>query len=291
MKKQISKIEPAASFAGAKFHPALVQIAGILGEALLPLMPRRARAIAEEGFTLVNGRRRNIIDAVIRAGMAHRALRGGSPDLLAAYHRRFWTGESAREYHERRRAEFVPEFSEILENLNRLLLMHDEFKTLCEIGTGSGQMLEYLAGRLTTVERFIGIDLNPDTIEDNRKRYADAGLEFIAADGEEWIRAHGRSNWVFFSHRGVFEYFPQKKLENMLAFIAREIKPVIFVAIEPVGIDHDLVKEQESVVYGREFSFSHNYPYLFRKAGFEVKHSECKPGPDYRLCVLMAAAF
>ena len=45
--------------------------------------------------------------------------------------------------------------------------------------------------------------------------------------------------------------------------------------IETIGSDHDLAKEHDSLVYGRELAFSHNYPHLMEKAGLNVVyHSE-----------------
>ena len=45
--------------------------------------------------------------------------------------------------------------------------------------------------------------------------------------------------------------------------------------IETIGSDHDLAKENNSLVYGRELAFSHNYPHLMEKVGLRVVyHSE-----------------
>ena len=44
------------------------------------------------------------------------------------------------------------------------------------------------------------------------------------------------------------------------------------VVVETVANDHDLDTERDSLVYGREMSFSHNYPHLIERADWmEVK--------------------
>jgi hypothetical protein len=281
-------------FRAGKNRMNIEKVAGLVGEGLLPLLPKRTRRISKKEFTLINKGRRNIIDRLLRAGLARRILREGNLNQLATYHCQFWSGEMGKEYHDSHgyafESVFKPNFHYIVDMLNNFLKSNPVFKTLCEIGTGSGQLLDFLGDRLNTIDRFIGIDLNQDTVADNKKRYKNNKLEFIAADGDSWTRINGQPNWVFFSHRGVLEYFPEENLQGLFTFIANEISPAIFVAIEPVGVDHDLGSERESKIYGREFAFSHNYPHLFQKAGFELWHFELINFTDHRLCAIVAVA-
>lgn len=268
---------------------------GLIGTALIPLMPERVEHIKQDEFTLVNeGERRNLIDTWLRAGLARQAFVKGDLDEVAEYHRKFWEGKGGKEYHDQNRAAFhntfIPNFSFVIDDLNERLADQPEFKTLVEIGSGSGQMLDHLGQTVPTIDEFIGIDLSPDTIRDCQAEFTNPKLTWVAADGDVWVRENGQPHMVFVSHRGVLEYFPQKNLESLFRFIATELSPTIFIAIEPVGIDHDLDKELDSTTYGREFSFSHNYPHLFAKTGFDVHHVSFKEFYTHKLVAVIATA-
>lgn len=47
---------------------------------------------------------------------------------------------------------------------------------------------------------------------------------------------------------------------------------IIFIAIEPVGVNHDFNKNPNSEIYGSENSFSHNYVKMFQNSGFTLWH-------------------
>ena len=58
----------------------------------------------------------------------------------------------------------------------------------------------------------------------------------------------------------------------MLSYISSQLWPAIFFAVEPVAHDHDWSKTVESIPFGEELSFSHNYTHLFESNGFEIVH-------------------
>jgi SAM-dependent methyltransferase len=249
------------------------------GNILLQLLPHRAQAIAQENFTLVNyadGTRRGIIDRLMREAIAHNALSQPDQTQLSQLHQDYWRGEQGALYHDQHRDKFEfvwGKFAFILDDLKQLLAQNPQITTLCEIGTGSGQLLDHLAHRLPQIEEFIGIDLSPDTIEANRQQYNHPKLTFLADDAKAWIEQNAQPHWVYVTFRGVLEYFTEADLRALLRSIAHEQKPAIFLAIEPVARDHDLTTEPNSRLYGDEFSFSHNYPHLFQSAGFQVVHA------------------
>jgi len=75
------------------------------------------------------------------------------------------------------------------------------------------------------------------------------------------------------------EYFTQERLKEFLN-ILNNLGNVIFIAIEPIGIEIDFEKNPNSQTYGPERSFSHNYRMLFEEAGFELWHESEKRYPD-----------
>lgn len=264
---------------------------GVIGSLLVPLMPARVNTIKKHQFTLTVDKRRSLIDTFLRAGIARSALANPDYQEIFNYHRAFWEGETASEWHEKYRWAFddwYTHFSFHFDLVRELLDQHPEIKNLCEIGTGAGQVLEKCAHQFSTIENLYGIDLSPETIEKNIASYSNPRLHFIAADANEWIFANAKPNWIFMSFGGVLEYFPQPMLEKLLEYIATELRPAIFTIIEPVGVDHNFETHLNSQTYGREFSFSHNYPHLFAQAGFEVRNLVFKPFYSYRYCLVVA---
>jgi hypothetical protein len=55
---------------------------------------------------------------------------------------------------------------------------------------------------------------------------------------------------------------------------------VLFRAIEPNETNHNFQEISKSQTYGTEGSFTHNYPLLFKNAGFELWHLSHKSFDD-----------
>ena len=109
----------------------------------------------------------------------------------------------------------------------------------------------------------MGRDLSERQVAENRKNYEErTATEFVAADDCDWLPAHAQPGCLVLTNGGVLEYLDQPQLEALLAHIADKLAPAPLVLIETVANDHDLEAEPESLVYGREMSFSHNYPFL-----------------------------
>lgn len=141
-----------------------------------------------------------------------------------------------------------------------------------EIGTGNGDVLNYLSSEFPNINRFIDIDLCQDQIALNNKKYKDnKRLDFIASDAFDWIQTNGHDKTVFVTSRGVLEYFKESQLQELLNTIYN-LGPTMFIAIEPNGADHNFETNPNSELYGHEPSFSHNYPHLFKNAGFNIWH-------------------
>ena len=269
-----------------KFYLWIDNTVGALGAVMSRFFPAKARKILSDEFTLVNrGENRNLIDIVIRAGLARRAMREKRFEDIEEYHRRFWQGRKGAAYHDLRETAFstLPHFGDLFGEIDVVLEKHRAFSTVIEIGSGNGQSLEYMANRFPKVDKFVGIDLNEETIQKCRSAYTSPKFEWIAADCDGWIRNEARPNSVFVSH-GALEYIPQKKLESLLSVMAAELKPLLMIVIEPISAIHNLEEDPNSIVYGREYSFSHNYPRILRDAGFSIryrKRADAEGIPDW----------
>ena len=271
---------------------------GLVGRFMLPLFPGRVRRLKREQFTLSeDGKKRSKLDHILRFGLLHQILGSGDLDQLADYHESYWKSEGAARYHESHEhifeETFIPKFSYLVDFIEKRIEASElTFEILVEIGSGSGQLIDYLSEHMEgTVERFVGIDLSPETVAACNVQYGSDTVQFIAADGDAWIRENGRKNSIYISHRGVLEYFPTERLLSLFKHIAQTYAPTLLVTIEPVSLSFDLNDKNPTVPYSNEYSFAHNYPYLMRKAGFEILHTDIQPGTaQYNLLAVVAAA-
>jgi hypothetical protein len=267
------------------------KVKGLVGSVLMRLFPVRAKALKECDFTHC-GRRRSVLNRLIGAGVAYRALRRRDFGSLADYHRQFWGGEHAKAYHdafpERFQAVFLRYYVPLIDELERFLKTRAAMTTFCEIGSGGGLLIDYLAKRFEHAERLIGIDLDAVTTAAARKAFPDPRMEFVAANALAYLETHGRPNWVYLTQNGVLEYFEPEAVERFFRLVAK-LKPAAVALIEPVGMNHDLDTQPASWPYGQEFGFSHNYPYLLEKHGFQVMYRQEELVFGMRVILILAA--
>ena len=224
------------------------------------------------------------LGALVRNGLFGRAFVRRDHLTLRRYLSQYW-GEYATQFHtewnDRFERLFLGRDLVVIESLSTWLDERTQagapVRHLYEIGCGGGRVLAYLANRFPQFEELIGIDLGAERIAANRSLHTDPRLHFHATDAMKWIPAHAQPKSVFIANGGVLEYFLEEELSRLFAWIATECAPTAVVFIETIGTDHDLDAEPQSLVYGREMSFSHNYPRLLEGAGFSIRHrSECE---------------
>ncbi|GAA4973326.1 hypothetical protein GCM10023315_24660 [Algibacter aquimarinus] len=221
---------------------------------------------------------KSLVNRLIRFALLKNAENTGDYEALAIYHQNYWSSQG-KEYFSSELGQnvledfFLPKCSFVFDLLEKKLNHStDIYNTLIEIGTGDGSVLEHLSTRFPQINRFIGIDLSIPQIHDNKEKYSDnKRLEFVASDGFDWIEENGYSNTIIVTSRGVLEYFTQDRLTHFFDKL-NNIGQILFIAIEPTGVDHDFSKNPNSQVYSFEGSFSHNYARIFEESGFELWH-------------------
>jgi hypothetical protein len=259
------------------------KLASIFGDILLILRPKKARRLAESRVTLVHKKKKylSVQERLMRYALMQKLEIIEDHKRIAELNKNYWTNipvEAFKELGDGFITDFLPNCTFIFKLLKKELSNHtEEFNLLVEIGTGNGNVLNYLSSEFPQINNFIGIDLSSAQIEINRKKYSsNKKLDFVSSDAFEWVKEHGQCNTIFVTSRGVLEYFEQYRLQEFLNKI-NQLGKIIFVAIEPNGKDHNLEKTTDSELYGFEPSFSHNYPKLFKKAGFSLWHFTQKP--------------
>jgi hypothetical protein len=262
-------------------------LSNTIGELLIFIRPLKAKKLAKEGMTVVMDKSGlSVLDRLMRRAILKKVENKGDFDQLAKLHENYWKNKGAGFFDENNnRLELVNlPFSDFIFPLlkEELEKQNGNYHTLVEIGTGNGQILDYLSTKFQGIDKFIGIDLSELQTSENILNYKkNTKLEFVAADAFEWVDKFGAGSTVFLTFMGVLEYFTESRLQDFLKKID-SLGKIIFVAIEPNGHDHDFSENPHSQVYGSERSFSHNYHKLFKNSGFELWHSSKKSLNDSR---------
>ena len=257
------------------YHPRIKnRIKGAVGFILGIFFHDKTESIKEKYFT-IRPKHLTKIDEFIIEGLRWKAMFSKQDEVIDDIHKNFWQHESAISFHAKHSDLFEKIYLKYFQDIVIFLTNHTQknpanYTQLIEIGTGSGQVLHHLSQNLKTIDRFIGLDLSPEQTARNLIHYKDTPLSFIGTDAYEWILSEGKKNTIFLTHNGVLEYFSNKKLAHLFSQIANHLSPTLFAIIEPIAQDFDLNTVFQSQPFGNEFSFSHNYPHLFEKAGWQI---------------------
>ena len=248
----------------------------IVGSILIVIMPKKAKELSNKGMTIDVGL--TLKERLIRHTLLGKAKKDEDFETLSQFHQDFWTNKadeyfSTRFFNNVLEDFFIPKCSFLVDLLKEKVDQEDgKFNILVEIGTGEGTVLNYLSSQLPNVNRFIGIDLSTAQIESNKNLFSkNKKLEFVASDAFDWIKENRNDHMIIITCNGVLEYFTQSRLQDFFNEL-NSFGKVIFVAIEPIGVNHDFLKNPNSEIYGVENSFSHNYVKMFKDAGFNIWH-------------------
>ncbi|WP_396633435.1 class I SAM-dependent methyltransferase [Maribacter sp. R86514] len=253
-----------------------------IGTILVKLQPEKVETLIKKGisFNVKNGL--SLSERFMRSALLKNAEKNKDFNMLAEYHENFWK-ETGRKYFSEKENVlqdfFLSKSLLVFEELQDLLKdTSQNFHTMVEIGTGTGDVLNYLTTEFPGIDRFVGIDLSVEQIDFNKKKYEqNIKIEFVATDGFDWIKENGTKNMIIFTSGGVLEYFSEQKLQKFFSYL-NKLGTSIFIAIEPIGANIDFTKNPTSQPYGVERSFSHDYVRLFKNAGFTLWYESKAPG-------------
>lgn len=172
-----------------------------LGNALVYLKPQRAQQLSDEGMTIVLGKM-SFGDKLMRRAILKKLEKQQDFTKLEQLHQNYWANKGAEFFLSNEKSftqEFLTNCAFIFDELEKeLSKTSTQYHTLVEIGTGSGSVLNYLSARFPQINKYIGIDLSPEQIELNNKKFSkNPRLDFVASDGFEWVKAHGQGNTIF----------------------------------------------------------------------------------------------
>ena len=260
----------------------------LAGQAFAFVSPKKAGELFESPVSQPQGVREKLLMAYLK----RRAVTRNEEGFFERLHLDFWQGDGGAVFAENCDHRFKdlflakqkPDFDRLRELWKSRHPQH-----IVEFGCNSGLLLQYMTSELDGVESSTGIEINADQVRQNQQSSTfDSRIQFLNADGGEWLFEHGRANSLFVSNGGVLEYFRRERLDQMLTHISKNLGPAIFFAVEPVANDHDWHKTTESIPFGEELSFSHNYTDLFESNGFEVVHQRAVEFDSWKMVATIA---
>ncbi len=266
------------------------QIKSVVGNLLVTLFPKKAARLESNGLTMFD-LKSSFFVRQMRYVILKKAESKDNLEQLSKIHNNFWVnqGIGVFSWNNSFKDNFLPNCTFIFEILKEKFFKDEaQFDNLVEIGVGNGDVLNYLASNFPEIDKFIGIDLSVEQIMINQEKYkGNSKLVFIATDVLEWIKKEGRKNTIFVTSNGVFEYFTEQQLREFIKYV-HSLGRVLFVTIEPNDIDHDFELNPNSIVYGGERSFSHNYGKIFQDYGFTIFHQSKKIVNGFQMSYILA---
>jgi hypothetical protein len=251
----------------------------MMGNLLKFLRPALAKQVDEKPFDPGWGS----AGKLIRNAHLLNAVERRDHETLRRYFTHYWSSATSVEFYEG----FAHRFEELFLRHHAVVADHiagalpflgEGNVRLIEVGSGDGRVLEWLADKLVTVSKFHGVDLNEREIAKCREKHKGSDrLFFHAGDLMKWLRAHPAPNTILVTNGGVLEYILHDELLSLFREFRSLCSPCLIAITESIATDHDLEKEPESIPYGHEFAFSHNYPALLREAGFELRWQRDRP--------------
>ena len=256
----------------ANQHDLKQRVKIVLGQLVAKTAPRRTKQLSIAPLSAP----RNLRDKSIMAFLKHQAQSEQREEFFEALHQDFWSGEGGNVFSQNCDHRFKELFlGQQLEDFEKLTEICETRlpSQITEFGCNSGLLLNHLVEQLPYIKSAVGIDINAQQIQQNQNAsHFDSRIQFLTADGADWVLRNAKANSLFVTNGGVMEYFRRSRLDQMLQHISSQLAPAIFFAIEPNAADHDLEKVKESIPFGEELSFSHNYRDLFESNGFNVVH-------------------
>lgn len=261
-----------------------------LGRFAAQTAPRRARQLMLSPLSAPQG----IRDKSIMAFLKHQARLEQREEFFEALHEDFWSGEGGNVFAENCDHRFEQMF------LEKQKFDFEQLVNICankcpsqivEFGCNSGLLLNYMVQQFPKIESAVGIDINRQQIQRNQQAdHFDPRIQFLTADGVDWVIENAKPNTLFVTNGGVMEYFRRHRLNLMMKRISTHLSPAIFFAIEPNALDHDLENDVNSIPFGEELSFSHNYRDLFATNGLDVVHQRATTFESWKMMATIAVS-
>jgi hypothetical protein len=276
-----------------------------MGAVVIRLCPAPYLKRVQEDF-LLNPLAQSEWQKIVKAGLRRRYFAQDESDVAGANRAHFWGGVAGRKWHQMKTAHlrdpeaFRQEFEQfrgpIATHLGALVQADPSYTTLCEIGTGNGLFLQYLSHleALHAIPHLVGLDLNAEQIEENRKMAAGSRVSFLCVEVRDWISKERRDGTIFLTHETLHNFTPAE-LESLLDSIRRIGRAAIILS-EPIDVRLPAAARSKPRG-GIGISFSHNYARYLREREYTILSEEVVPNQypmvasyDHRVIVACVGA-
>ena len=236
-----------------------------------------------------------VVDRLVLSYLTNRCVAESRTGFLERWHASFWSGEQGAVFSNncdhRFQDLFLSKQQPDFLALKAHLQTHPNIDRIVEIGTCSGLFLEFLVNNLPQIRHAIGLDINEAQIAANLKKETSSVIQYFAGDAIHWINDNPAANTLYVSNGGVLEYFARPTLDTLLQGISQS-GPAMFYTSEPVANHQG--EFTESIPFGDELSFSHNYRDLFESNGYQCHYQRATDfvagcGSHYRMLVTIAS--
>ena len=260
----------------------------VAGHAVAMVSPQKAKELFESPESQPSG----FQDKLVMAYLKRRAMLNNESDFFEKLHIDFWQGDGGAVFSENCDHRFKDLFlskQKVDFDCLRKIWTERQPTHIVEFGCNSGLLLQHMTTELDGVQSSTGIEINAEQVRQNQESPEfDSRINFFNADGGEWLFNNGQANSLFVSNGGVLEYFRRERLDEMLTHISDNLGPAIFFAVEPIADDHDWNTTTDSIPFGEELSFAHNYTDLFESNGFEIVHQRAVEFESWKMMATIA---
>ena len=197
-------------------------------------------------------------------------------------HRQYWSQNRSyfSDFDHLAQDSYIPVYQDIVHNLVPYL-QDMEIRRVNEFGTGDGQWLDYLSQQWPFITQFTGIDISDYQIQQNRLAFSH--LEFATADLLTWTQQNATPQTLYHTNGGVLEYLCEDSVRALFTTLKQQAPRSLIFLNEPVYDNFDYAVDTNSRIAGAEFTYNHNYDYLFAATELTMIRCEERNAFGYRV--------
>lgn len=226
----------------------------------------------------------NKIDNLIHFYLVQRKIQQEATQVgeLEKAHREYWANSDGyfEQFAHLAEESYIPIYQDVVSDLIPLL-KESKIENANEFGTGDGQWLNYLTQQWPFIRQFTGIDISAYQIARNKEVFPH--ITFEASDLVEWAEKNAAPRSLYHTNGGVLEYLSERSVRKLLAILKKRAPDSLIFFNEPIYDDFDYAVDKASRVVGSEFTYNHNYIYLFEELGIEMVRCEERDAFGYRV--------
>ena len=224
------------------------------------------------------------IDSLIHYHMVANKLNEEATQIgeMENAHREYWANSDGYfdQFSHLIEESYIPTYQDVVNDLIPLL-KEKQIERVNEFGTGDGQWLNFLTEQWPFIAQFTGIDISSTQIKRNKTAFPH--ITFEASDLVAWTEKNVAQRALYHANGGVLEYLSEQSVRKLLTIIKKQAPHSVLFFNEPIYDDYDYAVDNASRIVGSEFTYNHNYVYLFEEVGIDLVRYEERDAFGYRV--------